>query len=72
MIVGMRIVDLKLSEITLIVERPIPTISRIISSYYEYGFVELPKRSGRPKKLSNHDRRSLVREMKQNRCAPLA
>ena len=72
MIVRMRIVGLKLSEIALIVERPIPTISRIINSYYEYGFVELPKRSRRPKKVSGRDRRSLVREMKQYRCAPLA
>ena len=72
MIVGMRIVGLKLSEIALIVERPVLTISRIISSYYEHGSIELPKRFGRPKKLSDCDRRSLVREMKQNHCAPLA
>ena len=72
MIVGMRIVGLKLSEIALIVERHVPTISRIISSYYEHGSVELPKRSGRPKKLSDCDRRSLVREVKQNRHALLA
>ena len=46
MIVGMRIVDLKLGEIALIVKRHVPTISRIINSYYEHGCVELPKRSG--------------------------
>ena len=72
MIVGMRIVGLKLSEIALIVERLVPTISRIISSYYKHGSVELPNRSGRPKKLSNCDRRSLVREMKRNCHALLA
>ena len=72
MIVGMRTVGLKLSEIALIVERPIPTISKIISSYYEHGSVKLPKRFRRPKKLSDRDRRSLVRDMKQNRRAPLA
>ena len=72
MIVGMRIVGLKLNEIALIVERYVPIISKIINSYFEHGYVELPKRSGRPKKLSDRDRRSLVREMKQNRCVPLA
>ena len=71
MIVGMRIVGLKLSEIALIVERHVPTISRIINSYYEHGSIELPKRSRRPKKLSNRDRRSLVREIKRNCYAPL-
>ena len=63
MIVEMRIVGLKLSEIALIVERHVPTISRIIDNYYEHDSVELPKRSRRPKKLLDHDRRSLVREM---------
>ena len=43
MIVGMRIVSLELGEIALIVERQIPTISRIISSYHEYGSIELLK-----------------------------
>ena len=72
MIVGMRIVGLKLSEIALIVERPVPTISKIITSYYEHGSNELPNRSRRPKKLLDHNRRSLVRVMKRNRYAPLA
>ena len=72
MIVGMRIVGLKLSEIALIVERPILTILKIISSYYEHGFVEFSKRFRRPKKLLDCDRRSLVRGMKRNHHAPLA
>ena len=72
MIVGIRIVGLKLSEIALIVERYFPTISRIINSYYEHDFVELSKRFRIPEKLSNRDRRSLVRKMKCNRCAHLA
>ena len=71
MIVGMRIVGLKLSEIALIVERLVSTTSRIINSYYKHGSIELPMRSGRPKKLSDHDRRSLIREMKRNCRAPL-
>ena len=44
-IVGMRIVGLKLKDIALIVERLVPIISRIINSYYEHGSIELPKRS---------------------------
>ena len=72
MIVGTRIVGLKLSEIALIVERHVLTISRIINNYYEHGSVELPKRSGRTKKLSDCNRKNLVREMKQNCHASLA
>ena len=65
MIVGMKIVGLKLSEIVLIVEKAIPTISRIINNYYEHGSIELPKRSRRYNMLSDCDRRRLGKEMKQ-------
>ena len=51
MIVGMRIVNLKLDEIALIVEKHVLTISRIINNYYEYGSLELLRRCRRPKKL---------------------
>ena len=50
MIVGMRLASLLLSEIA-IVDRSKLTISRIIKSYHEHGFVELPKRSRRPQNL---------------------
>ena len=52
-------------------ERPIPTVSRIINSYYEHSSIELPNRCRRSKKLSNCDGRSLGREMKHSLCTPL-
>jgi len=42
MIVGLKIVDF-LNEIATIIERLKATFSKIIKSYHEHGFVELPK-----------------------------
>jgi transposase len=60
-----------LSEIAIIVDRSKSTISRIIKSYHEHGSVELPKRSGRPRKLKDVDRRILRRDLLKNHRAPL-
>jgi transposase len=72
MIVGMRLAGLLLNEIVIIVDRLELIISRIIKSYHEHGSVELPRRSRRPRKLKDSDRRILKIDILKNRRAPLA
>jgi transposase len=71
MIVGVRFANLLLCEIA-IVDRSKSTISRIIKSYHEHGFVEFPKRFRRLQKLKDGDRRILRRDLLKNRHALLA
>jgi transposase len=70
MIVGMRLAGLMLGEIAIIVDRSELTISRIMKTYH--GYVEIPRRSRRPQKLKENDKRILRRDIMKNRSAPLA
>jgi transposase len=70
MIVVMRLIGLLLSEISSLVNRSKSTISRIIKNCHEHGSIELPKRSRRPQKLKDGDRRILRKDLLKNHCAP--
>ena len=72
MIVVMRLIGLLLSEITILVVRSKSTISRIIKNCHEHGSIELPKRSRRPQKLKDGDRRILRRDLLNDHCAPFS
>jgi transposase len=48
------------------------TVSKVLKRYRERGSVQIAKRSGRPRKLTDRDLRILKREIVMNRRAPLA
>jgi transposase len=72
MIVGMQKGGMSVSEIGNIVGRPKSTISRILKRFRISGSVLPASRSGRPKNMSDRDRRKLHRDLSSNRRAPLA
>jgi transposase len=72
MIVGMRLAGLRYRQIADIMGLPISTIGRIIDKYHKEGTVVTSPRTGRPRKLSQRDKRSLARTLVQDRRVPLA
>lgn len=72
MMVGMHRGGSSLSQIAVEFGRGKDVISKVLKRYRERGLVEVAKRSGRPRKLTDHDIRILKREIRKNRRAPLA
>jgi transposase len=59
--------DVSKTEISKRLEIPLRTIYNIIEKYNKEGTVENDKRSGRPKSLSDRDKRALVKVVRKNR-----
>lgn len=54
-------------DIAEILDHPKSTVGDVIKKYNEEGLTTTKKRSGKPKKLTNRDERSLVKIIKENR-----
>ena len=71
-IVGMNTSGASLSEIANVVRKSKKSISLVLKRYRERGSIQIAKRSGRPKKLQEIDRRVLKYEIVKNCRIPLA
>jgi transposase len=60
------------AQIACALEHPVSTVYTVLRNFQCRGAVESPKSPGRPKKLSNRDKRSLGRALLKDRRQPLA